>query len=89
VTTDPPSTQDRPAETDGPGLLQRGLARVAKGARHIATYFGLLALAGAGLVVIGKLLRMIGLSANSAHVARFAMLGLYAAAAITMARGKR
>ncbi len=89
MTTDPVPTQDRPAETGAPGLLQRALTRLGRGARHIATYFGLLALAGAGLVVIGKALRMIGLSANSAHVARFAMLGLYAVAAITMVRGKR
>jgi hypothetical protein len=89
VTTDPPPTRDRDAQTGIPGLILRGLTRVAKAARHIATYFGLLALAGGGLVLIGKLLRMIGLSANAAHVARFAMIGLYVAAAFAMARGKR
>lgn len=88
MTTDPASPTDQ-AKTGRAGLARRSLVRLGTGARHIGVYFGLLALAGGGLVLVGQVMRLLGLSASATHVARFAMLGLYAAAAVAMVRGKR
>lgn len=89
VTADPEMPE---APRDGSplaGVLRSGLSGLLKIARQIGVYFGLLAAAGGGLVLIGKAMRMIGLSANATHIARFAMIGLYLAAAVAMAKGKR
>lgn len=68
----------------------RGIgAGIFRAVRQLGVYFGLLAIAGAGLVLVGKLMRLLGLSASATHVARFAMIGLYLAAAVATARGKR